>query len=433
MATGKITLSAVKAMTKTERTEFLWDGDLAGFGLRVTANGAKSYIYQYRMGGREAVKKRHTIGKHGSPWTPDTARAEAKRLALMVGQGIDPALADKERRRQAVDLAFSAYVTSFVDGYLKTRWKDWALGKSMLERLAVPVLKATPVPTIKRSHIAEVLDRLADRPASAKLMHATLRKLFNWAVSRGDIERSPMEGMEAPDGARARERVLSDDELVETWRASQKQAYPFGPLFRLLIITGQRREEVTGMDWSELDRASAAWTLPSSRAKNDKAHIVPLSDLAIAEIDAIALQLAPDAEELRWPKSGLLFTTTGTTVVSGHSKAKLRLDQEIDATRARLALDAGEKAHATMPGWRIHDLRRTFATGMQRLGIRFEVTEAALNHISGSRSGVAGVYQRHDWKEEKRTALDAWARHVSAALAPAAETNVTDMKRRTAA
>jgi len=433
MATGKITLSAVKAMVKTERTEFLWDSDLAGFGLRMTANGAKSYIYQYRMGGREAVKKRHTIGKHGSPWTPDTARTEAKRLALMVGQGIDPALADKERRRQAVDLAFSAYVTAFVDGYLKTRWKDWALGESMLKRHAMPILKGTPVPTIKRSHIAEVLDRLADRPASAKLMHATLRKLFNWSVNRGDIERSPMEGMEAPEGAQARERVLNDDELTEAWKATKKLNPTFGALFRLLMITGQRREEVTGLDWAELDRASATWTLPSSRAKNDKAHIVPLSDLAITEIDEIARKLAPDAEEIKWPKAGLLFTTTGTTVVSGHSKAKLRLDAEINAARAERAEKAGEETHQPMPQWRLHDLRRTFATGMQRLGIRFEVTEAALNHISGSRSGVAGVYQRHDWKEEKRVALDAWARHISAALAPSDDTNVAKLKRRVAA
>lgn len=427
MATGKITKRSVDAMATTEKTEFLWDDELSGFGLRVTSNGAKSYVFQYRMGGREAVKKRYTIGKHGSPWTPDLARAEAKRLALMVGQGIDPAGADKERRRQAVDLAFAPYVDLFVDGYLKSHWKDWQQGKSLLDREAVPVLQRTPLPLIKRSDVVAVLDRLSDRPAVAKLMHATLRKLLKWAVSRGDIERSPIEEMDAPTGPAARDRVLDDGELATIWRASAGLGYPFGPMYRLLIATGQRREEIAGLDWRELDRDAATWTLPAARAKNGKAHLVPLNALALAEIDSLSALVScaanDSSEEVTWPKRGLVFTTTGKTSVSGHSRGKTRLDRDIARLLASEAERDGEEYHP-MPDWRIHDFRRTAATGFQRLGVRFEVTEAVLNHVSGARSGVAGVYQRHDWKEEKRTALDAWGRHVASLLGHAEATNV---------
>ena len=432
MATGKITKRAVDGMAPTDRTDFLWDDELAGFGLRGTNNGAKSYVYQYRMGGREAAKKRATIGRHGSPWTPETARTEAKRLALLVGQGIDPVDADKERRRQAVDLAFSAYVPAFIDKHLKSEWKDWQLGKSMLERHAVPILKTTPLPLIKKSDIVAVLDRLADRPASAKLMHSTLRILFNWAVGRDDIARSPIAGIETPKPVASRERVLEDDELSAIWDATSKLGYPFGPLYRLLIVTGQRREEVTGLDWSEINQSSATWTLPAARAKNGKTHIVPLNALAVAEINALAKTLLdPEGKSgtpVKWPKRGLLFSTTGKTVVSGHSRGKTRLDREVADILKRRAADDGSDYHEMSP-WRVHDFRRTVATGLQKLGVRFEVTEAVLNHLSGARSGVAAVYQRHDWKDEKRAALDAWGRRVQAVLAPADATNVHALRR----
>ena len=436
MATGKISKRSVDALAITGKTEFLWDDELSGFGLRVTSNGAKSYVYQYRMGGREAIKTRYTIGKHGSPWTPDLARTEAKRLALMVGQGIDPAGADKERRRQAVDLAFAPYVDLFVDGYLKSHWKDWQQGKSLLEREAVPVLQRTPLPLIKRSDVVAVLDRLADRPARAKMMHATLRKLLKWAVSRGDLERSPIEEMDAPTGPAARDRVLHDSEMATIWRASGGMGYPFGPMYRLLIVTGQRREEIAGLDWRELDRDAATWTLPAARAKNGKAHIVPLNALALVEIDSLAETLSGAAndgsEEVTWPRRGLVFTTTGKTSVSGHSRGKARLDRDIARLLETEAAHDGAEYHEFAP-WRIHDFRRTAATGFQRLGVRFEVTEAVLNHVSGSRSGVAGVYQRHDWKEEKRTALDAWGRHIEGLIVPADRSNVAVLRRRNAA
>ena len=184
-------------------------------------------------------------------------------------------------------------------------------------------------------------------------------------------------------------------------------------MIRLLMVTGQRREEVAGLDWKELDRSAAEWVIPAARSKNGKAHTVPLSQLALDQLDA----LAGDGE---WPKKGLVFTTTGKTPASGHSRAKERID------RLMIELLDG----ADLEPWRIHDLRRTTATGLQRLGVRFEVTEAVLNHVSGSRSGVAGVYQRHSWKDEKRDALKAWAAHVERILSGTEETNVVQLAQR---
>jgi integrase len=178
-------------------------------------------------------------------------------------------------------------------------------------------------------------------------------------------------------------------------------------------MTGQRKSEVAGMAWSELDRSSAIWTIPAERAKNKNPHLVPLSAPVTAELDVLA-----DGQQ--WPKTGYVLTTTGRTPISGFSKAKLMLDQKIT--------DVGEGA--ALPPWRVHDLRRTAATGLQRLGVRFEVTEAVLNHVSGAKGGIAGVYQRHDWALEKRLALEAWAGHVDRLLTGKIDTNVVRMEAR---
>jgi integrase len=218
-------------------------------------------------------------------------------------------------------------------------------------------------------------------------------------VSRGDLERSPLEGVEPPPPLPARERVLSRQEIALIWRGCDELGFPFGDLYRLLLLTGQRREEVASLDWRELDRRTRQWALPSTRSKNKKAHLVPLSAPAIAILD----EVGGGAE---WPRAGFVFSTTRKTPPSGFSKAKRRLDEYLQR--------AGQGLRSPEP-WRIHDIRRTVATGLQQLGVRFEVTEAVLNHLSGAKSGIAGVYQRYDWQDEKRAALDAWGSYVLAA------------------
>ncbi|HXH00235.1 MAG TPA: site-specific integrase [Sphingomicrobium sp.] len=420
MATGRITKTAVDGLAAGLADQFLWDDELRGFGLKVTPGGAKSYIIQYRTGGRGTPTRRYTIGRHGV-LTPNTAKLEAKRLLGLVSEGKDPAAAKRDARTMATDLAFSGFVGRFLDLYVKHEWpSSYEFAEGILRLHVTPHLKAKPLPLINRSDITRVFDALpVGKAALRRNVHAVIRRLFRWAVGRGDIDRSPMEGMEAPPSAPSRDRVLSDEELRLAWLAADTLGYPFGALYRLLIGTGQRREEVAGLNWSELDRSTATWLLPAARAKNATANHLHLSSLMIAELDRIA-------GGGKWPRADLVLSTNGKTSVSGFSRGKKRLDREMTNTLAKQSDAAGIKAQPLKP-WRVHDFRRTFATGMQRLGIRFEVTEAILNHVSGSKSGVAGVYQRHDWKDEKRAALEAWGAHVSRMVANEDRSNVIDL------
>ncbi|WP_245832844.1 site-specific integrase [Sphingomonas mucosissima] len=243
-------------------------------------------------------------------------------------------------------------------------------------------------------------------PALPRNLYALLRKLFAWAVERGDIDRSPFEQMRSPKAVASRDRVLNDAELALIAVFAGELNAPFDAYARLLIVTGQRRDEVSGMRWEELSQEAATWTIPGSRTKNGQVHVVPLGSIAQIELNSLATKG-------KWPSSGLVFTTTGTTPISGYSKAKRQLDDSI-------AQAAGRRLAA----WRFHDLRRTFATNMQRLGVRFEVTEALLNHVGGAKSGIAAVYQRHDWAPEKIEAINLWEAHLrsiveSAGSAPA--------------
>lgn len=400
MASGKITKRTVDALIASRSEGFLWDDGIKGFGAKITKSGAVSYILQFRMGGREASTRRYTIGSHGSPWTPATAREEAQRLFLLIAQGIDPVEVEKQRRREAVDLAFSNYAERFERSCVGRGWK--VLVARSFKIHVKPVLGSKPLPKITRSDVVAVFDRMPDcQVANRRNVFAVLRRMFRWAVSRGDIDRSPMEGMETPPAVKARDRWLSDQELARIWEHAPKTHHCFGPIVRLLIVTGQRREEVSSLSWEELDRTELMWTLPGDRAKNGEPNRVPLNELAVAVLDAVA-------GKSTWPRRGKVFSTSTGGGFTGYHKGKEKLDRMV-------AEDGGDP----IAPWRLHDLRRTLATGFQRLGVRFEVTEAVLNHVGGSRAGVAGIYQRHDWKAEKREALDLWNNHVVSILAKA--------------
>src|SRR5262249_52195706 len=175
---------------------------------------------------------------------------------------------------------------------------------------------------------------------------------------------------------RARDRILTDNELCLVWHAADEIGWPFGPLVQMLIVTGQRRDEVAKMQWSEIELKERLWTLPRERAKNDRPHSVPLSPLAITIIKSVPRIAGP-----------FIFTTTGETASSGYSRAKRRLDAELPKN---------------MPAWRWHDLRRTLASGMARLGINLPTIEKVLNHVSGSFGGIFSVYQPHHLSHEKK-------------------------------
>lgn len=402
MPSGFITKSLVDNVTLRDSDYFVWDDgpkSVKGFGLKVTKAGNKIYVMQYRIAGRR-TPKRVTIGRHGA-LTPDQSRSIARNLAGQIATGGDPAEELIRRKQQAVTLAFKPYSEHFVSEYLNKQWKRPADGARLIRNYAQPVLKDRSLLDINKSDIHRVLDKAENKTATKRALFAVLRKLFAWSVDRGDVALSPMHGLKAPSAVTARDRVLSNGELRLVCLASESMLYPFGPLFNLLIHTGQRRDEVSGMRWEELDAENQLWSLPRSRAKNNIEHLVPLSAGSIRVLNGVSETLGN--EPTLWPASGFVFSTTGHSPVSGMSKAKKTLDEKIHVSDPDLT---------TIPHWRIHDVRRTVATGLQKLGIRVEVTEAILNHKSGTRGGIVGVYQRYDFVDEKRAALAAWDRFL---------------------
>lgn len=436
-----ITKDIVDRAAPATKDRFLWDGKVVGFGLKVTPAGKKIYVFQYRIArpgeAERTPAKRYMIGKHGS-LTPEQARAQAKALAALVEQGICPKerkaaeqAAKDEASRLAVEkarlddeLAFEKIAALWLDHYENEkdrRPSSVRLAKLVVNNHLKPKLKGKPMPHIGRADLQPIIDAIpVKQRGMRRSVFAYASVLFGWASKRGDISANPLGEMAKPEAPKARERVLNDEELAALWRATDELGDPFGPFFRLLIMTGQRRAEVAAISWAELDRVSATWTIPADRAKNGVAHIVPLSPEAKAEFDRLATVGMPtnDGREAEhWPNSGYVLSTTGRTPISGFTKAKNALDAHVEKDRGGRPLAA----------WRIHDLRRSAATGFQRLGIRFEVTEAVLNHVSGAKGGIAGIYQRHDWKEEKRTALDAWARHIRSIQEPKDDSNVVSL------
>ena len=431
MATGTITKRAVDAIKPGTSDVFLWDDDLSGFGVKGTPAGAKVYLFQYRVGGRGNPTRRYTIGKHG-PLTPDQARTRARALAHLVEHGTDPRKAEDdaktakaEAQRQADEqarvvgeLAFSKQVDIWLKEYtVEHRIRTVDQARSIVALYLRPALGDKPLPHITRADLQPIIDAIPLRSRAIRLaVYAYASIFFRWAMERGTIEANPIKTMAKPKAPEARDRVLTDDELAAIWNASNTLSGPFGAFYRLLILTGQRRDEVAGMKWPELDRAHAIWTIPADKAKNNTTHIVPLAPIVIAELDAIARarQVKAKAEKpdaTAWPKAGPVLTTDGATSIRSYSKAKIALDTAIGK------LLGTNECPAPIKAWRVHDLRRTLATGLQRLGVRLEVTEAALNHLSGSRAGIVAVYQQHDWAAEKRDALRGWAAAVLAIVA----------------
>jgi integrase len=286
--------------------------------------------------------------------------------------------------RKARDaLTLEELLESWQSLHLATRRPRYAGEAVRALRCAFQDHLGLPAGELSRRAVIGALDAMAlKKSASAGLLVAYGKALFNWALKRDVLASNPFVNL-AVAPTRKRERVLSDEELAAIWRATDTVG-AYNAVVRMLILTGQRREEVAGMPWSELSDDLATWTIPSQRTKNRRAHVVPLSQPARDLLHSV-----PRFNELVFPGLRGPFRNWWA--------AKINLDR-----------------HSGVTGWVLHDLRRTVATGLQRLGVRLEVTEAVLNHASGSRVGIVGIYQRHDWATEKRAALEAWGAHVLA-------------------
>ena len=367
-----------------------FDDEQRGLGVRVTERArkgsllGKSYLAQYSIGG---IKRRVPLGSC-SAISLAAAREAVRAILGDVAKGRDPAAERKAAARQASSqaLTLEALLEQWRALKLADRRERYAAEAVRALKHAFPKHLRAPAEDLDRAAVIRVLDALAmdGKPAMARATAAYGRSCYGWAVKRGSLSVNPFLGLSLAADVK-RERVLTDDELRSIWRATAGPG-PFNAIVHMLILTGQRRGEVAGMTWDELAPDLSAWTIPGVRTKNGVAHIVPLSPQAQA-----ILRVCPQLAD-----SDLVFPGLRGPF-AGFDKAKTALDEAIG-----------------VKDWRLHDLRRTVATGLQRLGVRLEVTEAILNHVSGSRAGIVGVYQRHDWAEEKRAALNAWGEHVDA-------------------
>lgn len=416
MATLILTVKGIEALKPTASRQEFGDELVTGLYLIVQPSGAKSWAIRYRVNGKP---KKHTIGPYPAVTLAD-ARTLAKQGLAAVANGRDPSAEKKQAKREAAE-GIKDDVASVVEAYLE-RQAQKHLRKSSLRRVegllsndVIAAWKGRSIKSITKRDVNDLLDAAINRGAkvTANRLLAVVRHFFNWCVQRDLIEKSPIAGIKAPTDEKSRDRILNDEELGLAWRAADKLGWPFGPFVHLLILTGQRRDEVAGMRWSELDIASATWTIPRERAKNDKAHVVPLSPEAVAIIER--LPRIKDGEV----DSPFVFTTTGKTPISGFSKAKEAMDKAI----AKLLKGENEQDAPSIPDWRLHDLRRTMASGMARLGVPVHVVEKLLNHTSGTFGGIVDVYQKHEYADEKRQAIETWGEHV-AALTRTADTEL---------
>jgi integrase len=304
------------------------------------------------------------------------ARDAAAKVLRAVAEGRHP----EQRQSGSVEDAVAQFLERHGKNY---RPKPRSEAERLLRLHVVGNWGRRKLEEITRADVRAMVARIK-APIAANRVLSIVRKLFNWAVENDLIVNSPVAGLKAPHAETSRDRVLTDDELRRVWQAAEGLGPLNGAVVRLLVLTGQRRNEVAHMQWGELDLEKRLWTLPRERVKNDRRHEVPLSPQAVATIQAL-----PRISDR------FVFSTNAESPVNDFGKNKGRLDEL-----------------SGVSDWVLHDLRRTVASGMARLGISLSVIEKVLNHVSGSFAGIVGVYQRHEFADEKRAALEKWAEHV---------------------
>jgi integrase len=379
----KLTAKSVENVKPPEKGRLqLWDSALPAFGLRITERGKKSWVVMYRYRDRQ---RRMTLGSYPA-FSLAEAREEARATLRAVERGEDPAAEKKEAKRKPPTL-FADSVEEFIELYAKPKNRGWAESRRLLMNNVAPHFKYMTIHDVTRHHVIDVLDGIIARgaPTQANRTLAAIRKLYNWSMDRGLIDHNPVLGLKPPVKETSRDRVLTDPEVRKVWAVWEEMEWPFGPLFKLLLLTGQRRSEVASMKWSDIDFENNIWTIPREIAKNDRTHDVPLSSLILEIINSVPQIAGRD----------LLFSTTRRTPVSGFGKLKRQIDET-----------------SGVENWRLHDLRRTAASGMARLGVAPHVVEKILNHSSGTISGVAAIYNRHGYEKEKKQALETWSKYL---------------------
>lgn len=391
----KLTPVLVQKAPKSEHGDsFFWDTALPGFGLKVSANGHRSFVVQYRAKG---TSRRLTIkAAPAGGLSLDKARREARAILGAVARGGDP-VADKRRAEREQRDTLRAVVEEYIvrEG---AKLRSGERRADTLRRLILPVLGSRPIDDIKRSEIVRVLDKIADEngPTAADAALTALRRVLNWFEGRSDDYVSPVrKGMvRTKSGDRSRQRILSDDELRRLWTAIEARPDTFGRMVQFLLLTAARRDEVRCMRQDEL--SNGKWTIPSQRYKSAIDHAVPLSQTALEVLAKV-------------PRIGstYVYTWDGRKALGGMARRKQQLDEGSGIT-----------------GWRLHDLRRTARSLLSRAGISADIAERCLGHVM---SGVRGVYDRHQYEREKLQAFTMLASLIDNIVNP--KPNVTPLLR----
>lgn len=353
--------------------------------LRLTAKGTKSFALRTRVNGEQV---RVTLGEF-----PAFSLAEARELAanalILAKRGINPNEVKRTERQEAERQranTVAAVAHEFIERYAKKNQKTWRETQRKLEMYVLPIWGGRPIHEISRRDVVALLDDIEDArtPITANRIRKLVRQLFTWAVERDIVQTTPVVGRNTIVREVPRARYLFEDELCAVWNACDDLDYPFGPLIRLLIVTGQRRGEVAGMCWSEIE--DDTWTIPTERTKPGREHAVPFSSLALDILATVP----------RIENQDLLFSTTGSSPVSGFSRIKLRLD-----------------SISGVEDWRLHDLRASVATLMEvKLRIAPHIIGGVLNHSPASVRGITAVYTRADALDDRHDALEAWGDYI---------------------
>ena len=398
-----LTSKGVEKIKPREQRQEIPDAHMPGLYLVVQPSGARSWAVRYRTNGQP---RKHTLGAYPKI-DLKAARALAGTALRAVAEGRDPGR-EKALERTILPDTVEAVAKQFVELHCRRANRPRTIEgtQQLLDLHVLPRWRRRLIKDITRRDVLDLLDGIVEsgRPVAANRALTAIRKLFNWAMERDIIASSPCAGVTPPTSEQSRDRVLSDAELRDIWLAADTLGGPFAALVKLLLLTGQRRDEVAKMTWSEVDLDARLWVLPRERSKNGKPHDIPLSKPAVAILKSL-------------PRIGDTFvlTTDGKAASSNYGANKKRLD-------ALLPSD--------MPPWWLHDLRRTTASGMARLGVNLPVIEKVLNHSSGSFGGIVAVYQRFDFADEKRHALERWGAHVADLVSGRRSRNVVDLARR---
>jgi integrase len=367
--------------------------------VKITPKGRKVFIVLYRTGGAGSQLRKYTIGPYGRV-TLHQARVAAQKVFAAKLAGRDPAAEKREAKRRAVADRVGDLLENFITQRLAQNCSAAESSRLLRREVGTP-WAGRSVHAISKRDVVELISAIVQRgaPGAANKTLKSLKTFLRWCVGQAVLDRSPAEGVPPPTKEIARDRVLTDMELAQVILAARRLGGPYAAIVELLALTGQRREEVACLEWDELDLAQGLWTIPKTRTKNTKAHIVHLSRPALAVIKST---------DRRGP---LVFTLLGTKSFQDFTHAKRRLDQLSGVT-----------------SWRLHDLRRTCVSGMARLGIAPHVADKILNHQAGTISGVAAIYQRHEFLAERQTALDLWGAHVSQLLGEISHDPRMDLK-----